>query len=140
MATTKIEFTTRETILAIGFVVATLLTLVLVQSGVIKNPLTVGIAITSIIILIFIGQHLVARGVISREAAPLWYIFAFGIVLILYGMVRGGTLAPAFVIPGASIEEISLASALFYALVVFAAIGIIATAYTTFKLYKKFKG
>jgi len=54
-------------------------------------------------------------------------------------MVRSGTIAPAFIVPNASIEEISLASALFYTLVVFATIGIIATAYTSFKLYRKFK-
>ena len=125
--------------MAIGFVVATLATLALIQAGIVKNPLTIGIAITSIVVLIFIGHHLVSKGIISREAAPLWYIFAFGLVLIIYGMVRSGTIAPAFIVPNASIEEISLASALFYTLVVFATIGIIATAYTSFKLYRKFK-
>lgn len=136
---TKVEFSTRETILAIGFVIATLVMLALVQMGVLQNPLTVGIAITSIVVLIFIGHHLTTKGIISREAAPLWYIFAFGIVMILYGLVKSGALAPAFIIPNASVEEVSLASALFYALIVFAAIGIIATAYTSFKMYKRFK-
>jgi len=77
-APAKIEVTTREAILAVGFVFLTIIAVALVQAGVITNPVTLGLMITLTIGLIFVGHFMARAGIISRSAVPLWYVFTFG--------------------------------------------------------------
>ena len=81
----KVEVTSREAMLAVGFVFLTILAVALVQAGVITNPLTLGLMVTLTIGLIFVGHFMTRAGVISRSALPLWYIFTFGVVMLVYG-------------------------------------------------------
>lgn len=130
----RVEMSTREALLAIGFVFLTLITVALVQSGVITNPMVLGILVTLTIGLIFIGHAMVRAGVISRSAIPLWYIFAFGLVMLLYGGIYRGYIPLAFAISQASIAEIAVTNALFYTLLILSIVAAVASVYV---LYKK---
>jgi len=86
----KIEVTTREAILAASFVFLVILAIALVQAGIITNPLSLGLMVTLTVGLIFVGYFMARAGVISRSALPLWYIFTFGIVMLVYGGIQTG--------------------------------------------------
>ena len=133
----KVEVTTREAILAIGFVFLTLLTIALVQAGVITNPMTLGLMITLTIGLIFIGHFLARVGIISKGAVPLWYIMSFGLVMVIYGGIASGYVPVAFIIAGASIMEIALTNSMLYTLIIMAVVAAVAAVYAGYQYYKK---
>jgi len=133
----KIEVTTREAILAIGFVFLTIIAVALVQAGVITNPVTLGLMITLTIGLIFVGHFMARAGIISRSAVPLWYIFTFGIVMLVYGGIASGYIPVAFLIAGANVMEIAITNALFYTLVIMAVVAAIAAIYVGYRYYKR---
>jgi len=133
----RIELTTREAILAIGFVFLTIIVIALVQAGVISNPVSLGMMITLTVGLILIGHILARVGFLSRTAVPLWYIFTFGIVMLIYGGIMSGTVPAAFLIAGASIHEIAITNALFYTLVALAIAAAAIAAYYGYQYYKK---
>jgi len=81
----KLEISTRDAILAIGFVGLVILGIALVQAGYITNPLSLGLMVTLSIGLILVGHILVKAGVFSPSALLLWYVFAFGLVMAVYG-------------------------------------------------------
>ena len=133
---TKIEITSREAILAVGFVFLVLIAIALIQAGVITNPLSLGLMITITVALILVGHFLARAKVISRSAVPLWYIMVFGIVMLVYGGVVTGYL-PAIAIPHASIAEVAMTTALFYTLVIVGVIAVLAVLYMGYRYYKK---
>ena len=133
----KIEVTTREAILAIGFVFLTIIAVALVQAGVITNPVTLGLMITLTIGLIFVGHFMARAGIISRSAVPLWYVFTFGIVMLVYGGIASGYIPVAFLVSGASVMEIAITNALFYTLVIMAVVAAVAAIYVGYRYYKK---
>jgi len=133
----KIEVTTREAILAVGFVFLTIIAVALVQAGVITNPVTLGLMITLTIGLIFVGHFMARAGIISRSAVPLWYVFTFGIVMLVYGGIASGYIPVAFLISGASVMEIAITNALFYTLVIMAVVAAVAAIYVGYRYYKK---
>jgi len=136
-APAKIEVTTREAILAVGFVFLTIIAVALVQAGVITNPVTLGLMITLTIGLIFVGHFMARAGIISRSAVPLWYVFTFGIVMLVYGGIASGYIPVAFLISGASVMEIAITNALFYTLVIMAVVAAVAAIYVGYRYYKK---
>jgi len=131
--TAKIEVTTKEAYLAIGFVFLTIIAVALVQSGVITNPMTLGLLVTLTIGLIFVGHFMSRAGAISKSALPLWYIFTFGIVMLMYGAIQAGYIPLAFSIAGASIAEIELTNSMFYTLVLLAVVAAVAVVYVAYK-------
>ena len=133
----KVEITSREAIIAIGFVLLVIVAVALVQSGVITNPVTLGLIITLTIALIFVGHFLARIGVISRQATPLWYILTFGIVMLVYGGIMMGVVPAAFSLGGVSVLEVALTNALFYTLVVAAIFAALAAVYVYSKHRKK---
>ena len=137
MAEARVEVTSREAILAIGFVFLTIIAVALVQAGVITNPVTLGLMITLTIGLIFVGHFMARVGIISRAAVPLWYIFTFGIVMLVYGGIASGYIPVAFLISGASVMEIAITNALFYTLVIMAVVAAVAAIYVVFRYYKR---
>lgn len=137
MAEAKVEVTSREAILAIGFVFLTILAVALVQAGVITNPISLGLMVTLTIGLIFIGHFMARAGVISRSALPLWYIFTFGVVMLVYGGIQSGYIPAAFLISGATVMEVAITNAMFYTLVLMAVIAAVAAVYAGYKYYKK---
>jgi len=137
MAAPRVEVTSREAILAIGFVLLTIIAVALVQAGIITNPISLGLMITLTIGLIFVGHFMVRAGIISRSAVPLWYIFTFGIVMLVYGGIASGSIPVAFLIAGASVMEIAITNALFYTLVIMAVVAAVAAVYVGYRYYKK---
>ena len=133
----KIEVTTREAILAVGFVFLTIIAVALVQAGIITNPVTLGLMITLTIGLIFVGHFMARAGIISRSAVPLWYVFTFGVVMLVYGGIASGAIPVAFLVAGASVMEIAITNALFYTLVVMAVIAAFAALYAGYRYYKR---
>jgi len=133
----KIEVTTREAILAVGFVFLTILAVALVQAGVITNPISLGLMVTLTIGLIFVGHFMARAGIISRTAVPLWYIFTFGVVMLVYGGIQAGYIPAAFLISGATVMEIAITNAMFYTLVVMAVVAAVAAIYAGYRYYKK---
>jgi len=133
----KVEVTSREAMLAVGFVFLTILAVALVQAGVITNPLTLGLMVTLTIGLIFVGHFMTRAGVISRSALPLWYIFTFGVVMLVYGGIQSGYIPAAFMFSGASVAETALTNAMFYTLVVMAVVAAVATVYAGYRYYRK---
>ncbi|MHC1627553.1 MAG: hypothetical protein ACXQTI_01815, partial [Candidatus Nezhaarchaeales archaeon] len=99
----KVEVSTREAILAVGFVLLTIIAVALVQAGIITNPISLGLMITLTIGLIFVGHFMARAGIISRSAVPLWYIFTFGVVMLVYGGIASGAIPVAFLIAGATV-------------------------------------
>ena len=136
VAPPKIEITSREAILAVGFVFLIIIAIALVQAGIITNPISLGLMITITIALILVGHFLVRAGIISRSAVPLWYIMVFGLVMLLYGGVATGYL-PAIAIPHASVTEIAITTSLFYALVAVAVGAALAVLYFGYKYWWK---
>jgi len=108
MPEAKIEVTSREAILALGFVFLVVLSIALVQAGVITNPLTLGLMITLAIGLIFTGHFMARAGVIGKSTVPLWYVLTFGIVLLVYGGIEAGYIPVAFIFSRATVMEIVL--------------------------------
>lgn len=137
MAEAKVEVTSKEAILAVGFVFLTILAVALVQAGVITNPLTLGLMVTLTIGLIFVGHFMTRAGVISRSALPLWYIFTFGVVMLVYGGIQSGYIPVAFMVSGASVAEIAITNAMFYTLVVMAVVAAVAAIYAGYRYYRK---
>jgi len=133
----KIEVTTREAILAVGFVFLTILAVALVQAGIITNPISLGLMVTLTIGLIFVGHFMARAGIISRTAVPLWYIFTFGVVMLVYGGIQAGYIPAAFLISGATVMEIAITNAMFYTLVVMAVVAAVAAIYAGYRYYKK---
>jgi len=137
MAEARVEITTREALLAIGFVFLTIIAVALVQAGVITNPLTLGLLVTLTVGLIFVGHFMAMARVISRSAVPLWYIFTFGVVMLVYGGIQAGYIPIAFLISGASVMEIAITNAMFYTLVIMAVVAAVAAIYAGYRYYKK---
>jgi len=133
----KVEVTTREAVLATGLVLLTLIAVALVQTGVITNPMSLGLMITLTIGLIFVGHFMARANIISKGALPLWYIFTFGIVMLVYGGIESGYIPVAFLIAGASIHEIAITNSLFYTLIIVAIIAAGAAVYAGYRYYKK---
>jgi len=133
----RIEITSREAMFAIAFVFTIVVTVGLIQAGVITNPLTLGLVVTITIVMIFVGTLLAQRGIISRGALPLWYVLIFGVVLLFYGGIEAGYIPVAFIISKATVMEIALTNSLFYALVFTAIVAAVAAAYAGYKYYKK---
>lgn len=133
----KVEVTTREALLAIGLVFMVLIALALAQTGIITNPMTVGLMITLTIGLIFVGHFMARAQIISRGALPLWYIFTFGVVMLVYGGIASGYIPVAFMIAGASIHEIAITNSLFYTLVILSVVAAVAIIYAGYRYYKK---
>ena len=137
MEAPKIEVTTREAILAASFVFLVILAIALVQAGIITNPLSLGLMVTLTVGLIFVGYFMARAGVISRSALPLWYIFTFGVVMLVYGGIQTGYIPAAFVYGKASVMELALTNAMFYTLVALAVIAAVAVIYAGYRYYKK---
>jgi len=133
----RIEVTSREAILAIAFVFMVILTVSLVQAGIITNPLTLGLIVTLTIGLIFVGHFLAKAGVISRTAVPLWYVLIFGVILLIYGGIEAGYIPVAFIIPQASVMEIAITNSMFYTLVILAVVAAVVIIYAGYRYYKK---
>ncbi|RLF08517.1 MAG: hypothetical protein DRJ60_00200 [Thermoprotei archaeon] len=133
----ELEFSEREAILAVGFVFLTIVAIALVQSGVITNPLTLGLMVTLTIGLIFVGHSMAGAGIISRSAVPLWYIFTFGVVMLVYGGIQAGYIPIAFLISRATVMEIAITNAMFYTLIITAVVAAVAAIYAGYKYYKK---
>jgi len=133
----KVEVTTREAVLAVGFVFLTILAVALVQAGVITNPISLGLMVTLTIGLIFIGHFMARAGIISRTAVPLWYIFTFGVVMLVYGGIQAGYIPAAFLISRATVTEIAITNAMFYTLVIMAVVAAVAAIYAGYRYYKK---
>jgi len=133
----KFEITQREALLAIGFILLTILAVGMVQAGIITNPMTLGLMVTLAIGLIFVGYFLSNAGIISRSAVPLWYVFTFGVVMLVYGGIQAGYIPVAFLIAGASIKEIAVTNAMFYTLVALAIVAAVAAVYAGYQYYKK---
>jgi len=133
----KLEISTRDAILAIGFVGLVILGIALVQAGYITNPLSLGLMVTLSIGLILVGHILVKAGVFSPSALLLWYVFAFGLVMAVYGGIVYGYIPVAFLVGGASVNEIAITNAMFYVLVVLAVVAAIAVVYACYQYYKR---
>ena len=134
---TRVEITTREAVLAVGFVFLTIITIALVQAGVITNPVALGLMITLVIALIFVGHFMARANIISRGALPLWYIFTFGLTMLIYGGIYSGVIPVAFMIAGASVHEVAITNSLFYVLVIMAVIAAVAAIYVGHQYYKR---
>jgi len=132
----KVEVSTREAVLAIGFVFLTVLSIALVQAGIITNPITLGLMVTLTIGLIFVGHFMARAKVFERGALPLWYIFTFGVVLLTYGAIYAGYIPIAFAVAGATVAEIAVTNAMFYTLVIMAVVAAIAVIYAGYRYYK----
>jgi len=133
----RVEITAREAILALGFVFLVVLSVALVQAGVITNPISLGLMVTLTIGLIFVGHFMARAGVISRSAMPLWYLFTFGVVMLVYGGIQAGYIPAAFLISRATVTEIAITNAMFYTLVVMAVVAAVAAIYAGYRYYKK---
>ena len=133
----KVEVTSREAVLAVGFVFLTILAVALVQAGVITNPMTLGLMVTLTIGLIFVGHFMARAGIISRSAVSLWYIFTFGVVMLVYGGIQAGYIPVALLISRATVTEIAVTNAMFYTLVVMAVVAAVAAIYAGYRYYKR---
>jgi len=131
------EFSTRDAALALGFVFLVLFTLALSMTGYISSPLMLGMLVTLTAALIFLGQWLVKAKAIAKSALPLWYVFVLGLVLLLYGAIQAGYIPVAFMMPGASVAEIALTSAMLYALVIVAVAAAFAAGFAASRHVKK---
>jgi len=133
----RVEVSAREAVLALGFVFLVVLSVALVQAGVITNPLSLGLMVTLTIALIFVGHFMVKAGIISRSAVPLWYLFTLGVVLMVYGGIQAGYIPAAFLIAGASVAEVAVTNAMFYTLVIMSVLAAIAAVYAGYRYYKR---
>jgi len=133
----RLEFTTRDAVIAVGFVFVVLLSISLSMAGIITSPLTLGLLITLTIVLLFIGQAMVRAKVLSRQALPLWYSFVLGLVLLTYGAIEAGYLPVAFIVPGATVMEIAITNSMFYAILILSVVAAITVAYAAYQYYKK---
>jgi len=134
----KMEFATRDVVLAVGFVGIVIITVALSMSGYITSPMTLGILVTESMVLIFIGHAMVNAKVLSKSALPLWYTFSFGMVLLTYGAIEAGYIPVAFVMPGATVMEIAITNSLFYVIVALSIVAAVAVAYAGYQYYKKY--
>lgn len=116
----KIHMTTKQAYAAIFFTIFVIAVIGATNANLIKNPMSAGIIVTLTTGLILVGHFLAQKGIIAEGALPLWYMMTAGIIMILAGGILAGMIAPAFVIPGASLVEIAITSAMFYAFVIVA--------------------
>jgi len=133
----KIEFSTRDAVLAVGFIAIVMVSITLSMAGVITSPLTLGLLITLTIVLLFIGQILVKSKVISKSALPLWYSFVLGFVLLMYGMIQAGYIPVAFVMPGATVMETAITNSMFYVILILSVLAAIAVIYAGYQYYRR---
>jgi len=133
----KLEMTTKQAILAVLFVMMTLLVIGLAEAGFFANPLTVGLLITLTIGLILVGHVMVRAGVLTSGVLPMWYFLTFGVVLLIYGGISAGYIPVAFTLYGALLWEIAITNAMFYTLVALAVIAAIAVVYASYRYYKR---
>ena len=131
----RLEITTRDAILAVGFVAITLAVITLSMTGVITSPLTLGILMTETIVLLFVGHGLVRARVISKQALPLWYTLSLGIVLLTYGGIQAGWIPVAFVYR-ASLVEVAITNAMFYTILVLSVAAAAAAVYAAYQYYR----
>jgi len=132
----KIEMAPKETYLAIGFVFAIILAIVLVNLGYITTPLTLGLIVTLATILVLLGHTLVNKGILAKPTLYIWYLMIFGLTMILYGAIYGGYLPIAFSY-GGKVAEVALSNALFYTLLVVAVVGAVLSTFFGYHYFKK---
>lgn len=134
----KIEMEPKETYLAIGFVFAVILTIVLVNLGYITTPLTLGLIVTLTTVLVLLGHVLVQKGVFAKSTMYVWYLMVFGLAMILYGAIYGGYIPIAFSY-GGKVAEVALSNALFYTLLVVAVVGAVLSTFFGYHYFKEEK-
>jgi len=103
----------RFVVLGVVFVATVLISFVLVQIGVVRNPVTLGLVVTGTGFLLMLAHFLEKIGVLSGEALGIFFVIALGIFLTLYGFTVMGAL-PAM----ASGEEGLMFTASMYTLLV----------------------
>jgi len=133
-----IEMSGKEAFLAIGLVFLVIISVALIQAGIISNPLTLGLIVTLTVVLIFIGHVMVSRGVLSKSGISLWYILVFGILMLIYGGIRAGYIPLSFLVAGASIDEIAITNAMLYTVILVTVFALVAVAFVAFKRNRKY--
>jgi len=103
----KVELGTREAMFAIGFVFAIILTIALVNLGIITTPLTLGLIVTLATVMVLLGHTLAQKGILAGASIYVWYILTFGVMMLIYGAIYGGYIPIAFSY-GASVSEVAL--------------------------------
>jgi len=132
----KVELGTREAMFAIAFVFAIILTIALVNLGIITTPLTLGLIVTLATVMVLLGHILAQKGVLAGASIYIWYILTFGVMMLIYGAIYGGYLPIAFSY-GASVSEVALSNALFYTLIIVAVVGAVLSVYFGYQYYKR---
>lgn len=134
----RVEIETKDAVIAMGFVIGVIIAVALVSVGIITNPMTLGILVTMTIAMVFLGYIMQSKGILSKTALPLWFIFSFGLVMILYGAIYAGYLPIAFSY-GASVKEVALSNALFYTLIATAVAGAVLSVFFGYKYYTELR-
>jgi len=123
----KWEISNRDLLLFFG---SAIIALVVMIGGTMGwfDPMTAGIAITTIVVFFAMGQWLEARGVFGSGMAMVWLTFGLGVVMIFAGLVHRGVI-PLFVYTSASPLFLELTNAMIYALVALAIVAVVLAVY-----------
>lgn len=78
--------------LGVVFVVAVFVALVLVQAGIVRNPVTLGLVVTGAGVLLLLAYWLEKLGVLAGEALGIFFVIALGLFFIAYGLIASGLL------------------------------------------------
>jgi len=127
----KMEVTNRELVVFFGSV---FIALFIIAGGAVElfDPLTVGIAVTTIVVFFIMGQWLESRGVFGAGMSMVWIVFGLSVVMIISGLIYRGIIPLAFYSASTPTPALVITNAMLYALVV---LGIIAVAVAVYVVY-----
>ena len=115
----KWEITNRELIVFFGSVLIALFVMV---GGAMNwfDPLTIGIAVTTMVVFFAMAQWLEARGVFGSGMSLVWITLGLGIVMVFAGLISRGVIPLVVYSSAASPLALELTNAMIYAIVVLA--------------------
>ena len=112
----KMEITDRELKVFFGSVVIALFILYAGATGTF-DPLTAGIAVSTIVVFFVLSQWLEKQGVFGSGMSMVFVVLGLSVVMIFAGLVYRGVLPLAYYSAGTPMLALAISNAMLYALV-----------------------
>ena len=119
----KWEITNRELVV---FFVSIAIALFVMAGGAMRwfDPLTAGIAITTMVIFFAMAQWLETKGIFGSGMSLVWIVFGLGVVMMFAGLIHRGIIPLFIYSSSASPFALELSNALIYAILVLAVVAV----------------
>jgi len=119
----KWEITNRELLVFFGSVIIALLVMAGGTAGWF-DPLTAGIAVTTMVVFFAMAQWLESRGVFGSGMSLVWIVFGLGVVMMFAGLIHRGIIPLFIYSSSASPLALELSNALIYAILALAVVAV----------------